>query len=149
MAGRYPTDEHTSEDFEDYMRRARNPTGTSVGATECACGAKKGKDKWARVANGQPKETKFSECGNPNKWKREAGYTNKYRVALELFNRSCKKLKGMVKGLRAAMLVCRPRPASAPSASRTSTPLLPRSTLSSSPPIGRASAPTSATRRRR
>ena len=54
MAERYPTDEHTFEDFEDYMRRARNPAGTNVGATECACGAKKGKSKWARVANGQP-----------------------------------------------------------------------------------------------
>ena len=105
MAGRYPTDEHTSEDPEDYMHRARKPTSTIVGATECACGAQKGKALWARVANGKPKGTKCSKSGNPSKWSLEVGYTNKSRVAIELEKRSFNKLKGMVKGLREAMRV--------------------------------------------
>ena len=85
------------------MRRGRNPSGTSIGAIRCECGAEKGKSRWARHAEGKPKGTKCWECGRSNKWRREVGYTNRARVALETKKRSFKKAKGVLQSLRAAM----------------------------------------------
>ena len=70
-------------DFDDFMRNraqpSRNPSGTSVGATECACGAKKGETRWARTRDGKPQGAKCWDCGSSHKWKQQVGYTNKTR----------------------------------------------------------------------
>ena len=80
MAERHATSE---QDFEDFVRRSRNPSGSCVGASTCKCGAEKGQARWARYAQGSPKGTKCYECGSTSKWRLEKGYTNKGRVALE------------------------------------------------------------------
>ena len=83
--------------------RSRKPSGTSVGATGCACGAEKGKTRWARYAQGLPKGTKCWDYGNTSKWRREVGYTNRARVSLETKKQSFTKIRGLLKSLRAAM----------------------------------------------
>ena len=103
MAERNTTSEQNPDDFEDFLRRSRNPIGTIVGATACACGAEKGNTRWARYALGLPKGTKCWDCGNTNKWRREVGYTNRARVSLETKKQSFTKIRGLLKSLRAAM----------------------------------------------
>ena len=74
-------------DFDEFMRNraqpSRNPSGTSVGATECACGVKKGVARWARMSRGKPQGAKCWDCGSSTEWKRKVGYTNKTRTARE------------------------------------------------------------------
>ena len=100
MAERNPAE---PDQFEEFMRRGRNPSGTSVGCIRCGCGAEKGKTRWARVADGQPKGTRCFDCGNSRRWRREVGYTHRARVALETKKRSFNKVKGVLQNLRAAM----------------------------------------------
>ena len=100
--------ERSPDDFEDFLRRSRNPIGTSIGCIRCACGAEKGKTRWARVANGQPKGTRCFDCGNSNKWRREVGYTNRARVSIETKKQSFTKIKVLLKSLRAAMTITEP-----------------------------------------
>ena len=83
--------------------RSRNPSGSSVGATACACGTEKSKTMWARYAQGLPKGTKCWDCGNTSKWRREVGYTNRARVSLETKKQRFTNIKGLLKSLRAAM----------------------------------------------
>ena len=105
MAERNPAE---PDQFEEFMRRSRNPSGTSIGCIRCACGAEKGKVRWARVANGQPKGTRCFDCGNSNKWRRGVGYTHRARVALETKQRRFTKIKGLLNNLRAAMTITEP-----------------------------------------
>ena len=100
MAERNPAE---PDQFEEFMRRSRNPSGTSIGCIRCACGAEKGKVRWARVANGQPKGTRCFDCWNSNKWRREVGYTNRARVSLETKKQSFTKIRGLLKSLRSTM----------------------------------------------
>ena len=105
MAERHATSE---QDFEDFVRRSRNPSGSCVGASTCACGAEKGQARWARYAQGSPKGTKCWECGSTSKWRREKGYTNRGRVALETKKQRFAKVKGLLKSLKAAMASTEP-----------------------------------------
>ena len=91
-------------DFEDFMRNRaqpnRNPNGTSVGATECACGAKKGVARWARMSRGKPQGAKCWDCGSSTEWKRKVGYTNKTRTARENRKTTFKKTQRMIATMR-------------------------------------------------
>ena len=90
-------------DFEEFMRNraaSRNPSGTSLGATECACGAKKGVDRWARTRQGKPQGAKCWACGSSSEWKKQVGYTNKTRKARENHKTTFKKIKRMIAAMR-------------------------------------------------